>query len=49
MEVSLFSMGNFHFKLGLDRVCVRAHGPCICRACFVTALDRLVEKCRNTK
>lgn len=49
MEVSLFSTGNFHFKLGLDRVCARAHCPCICHACFVPALDKLVEKSRNTK
>lgn len=49
MEVSLFSTGNFHFKLGLDSVCARAHCPCICHACFVPALDKLVEKSRNTK
>jgi len=49
MEVSLLPTGNFHFKLSLDRVSVRAHGPCVCHACFVPALDKLVGKSRNTK
>lgn len=48
MEVSLFSTGNFHFKLDLDRVCVRAYGLCICHACFVPVFDKLVEKSRST-
>lgn len=49
MEVSLSSMGNFLFKFGLDRACVRAHSPCICHACFVPALDKLVGKSRHAK
>lgn len=49
MEVSLYSTGNFHFKFGLDRACVRVHSPCICHVCFVPALDKLVEKSRHAK
>lgn len=48
MKVSLFSTGNFHFKVDLDRVCVRAYGLCICHACFLLAFDKMVEKSRST-
>lgn len=40
----MFSTGNFHFKLCLDRVCAKEHSASVFHACISSTLDELLAR-----